>query len=892
MERTEKGAILNTQANPYVGPRTFRKDEGHLFFGRDREAQDLSALIASDQLVLFYAQSGAGKSSLINTRIIPELENKLYEVLPVARVSGNWPEGGKSRNVYSYNLMRSFIRREIQPESLFDLTLTQFLAKLNEDEQGYFYDDTLGMDIRVQTEDFIPWRRALIIDQFEELFSTNPESWKKREDFFNQLSQAMQDDPYMWVVLIMREDYIAALDPYAHLMPGGLRTRYYMERLRREGAIKAVRKPVEAIRPYEPGVAEKLVEDLSKIKIQRPDGSQDLQSGQYVEPVQLQVVCYSLWDHLPSEGTAITEQDLLEVGDVDEALGKYYASRISGVAHAKNVKERLIREWVEKKLIAAGGIRSMVLQETGRKSGGLADDVIQALQSDLVRAENRGGTFWYELTHDRLVGPILADNKKWFDVNLSPVQRQASLWNDQERNESWLLSDQALVEVEEWAKANPDELTELENEFLEASRKQQAQLEERRAMQQRELEIANQLAEEQSRSAQRLRRFIGAVGVLALIAVLGAVAAAVFGVRAQAANAAANNSLNVAQTAQAEAVSQAQAAGTAQAIAEQEKARAEAAANAALAGSLVAQADSLKNTNYPLALLLGIEAYERNPNLLSRSTLFKLLQFTPYEQRFDFGGAIVSVAVSPDGHVIAVASSNEIALFDADLDPITKITEGLGVVQSLAFRQDDAGLLLATGGCVVAGCSESKGLITFWQIADQGATPIHQQPVHSFLVKAVAFSPDGNTLVTGSYDQTVILWDISSLTNPVMLGNPIQAHLSFVNGVAFAPDGGTIISAGDDRKILVWDIARSSEVTLLGSPSQGHNAPISAIAFSPDGTKFASASNDNSVILWDWNANSRALQIHLRLLGHTGFVKSVAFNEDGSILASAGFDNR
>ena len=83
---------MNTQMNPYVGPRTFLKEEGHLFFGRDREARDLSALVASDQLVLFYAQSGAGKSSLINTRLIPELEDKLYEVLPVARVSGNWPE--------------------------------------------------------------------------------------------------------------------------------------------------------------------------------------------------------------------------------------------------------------------------------------------------------------------------------------------------------------------------------------------------------------------------------------------------------------------------------------------------------------------------------------------------------------------------------------------------------------------------------------------------------------------------------------------------------------------------------------------------------------------------------------------------------------------------------
>jgi WD40 repeat protein len=164
--------------------------------------------------------------------------------------------------------------------------------------------------------------------------------------------------------------------------------------------------------------------------------------------------------------------------------------------------------------------------------------------------------------------------------------------------------------------------------------------------------------------------------------------------------------------------------------------------------------------------------------------------------------------------------------------------------------------------------------------------------VHSFLVKTVALSPDGQTLASGSYDQTVILWNISNLASPVMMGNPIQAHLSFVNGVVFAPDGETLISAGDDRKILVWNISRPSEVLLIGSPSQGHDAPISAIAFSPDGTKVASASNDTSVILWNWDAGSHSLKIGLRLMGHTGFVKSVAFNSDGTRLASAGFDNR
>ena len=97
--------------NPYIGPRTFRRDEGHLFFGRDREAADLEALVASEKLVLFYAQSGAGKSSLINARLIPSLEEKEekpFEVLP-ARVSGDALQGVVVENIYIYNLIHSLV---------------------------------------------------------------------------------------------------------------------------------------------------------------------------------------------------------------------------------------------------------------------------------------------------------------------------------------------------------------------------------------------------------------------------------------------------------------------------------------------------------------------------------------------------------------------------------------------------------------------------------------------------------------------------------------------------------------------------------------------------------------------------------------------------------------
>jgi hypothetical protein len=152
--------------NPYVGPRTFQREEGHLFFGREREARDLIALVSTERLVVFYAQSGAGKSSIVNTRLIPALEDQGYEVLPVGRVSGDAAEGVDLDNVYVYNLIRSIEQHDTEPATLASRSLPEFLAHLNFDETGFFYDHSPVEAI--PEEDLLNLgRRALIIDQFE-----------------------------------------------------------------------------------------------------------------------------------------------------------------------------------------------------------------------------------------------------------------------------------------------------------------------------------------------------------------------------------------------------------------------------------------------------------------------------------------------------------------------------------------------------------------------------------------------------------------------------------------------------------------------------------------------------------------------------------------------------
>ncbi len=107
----------------------------------------------------------------------------------------------------------------------------------------------------------------------------------------------MLDDPDLWVVLTLREDYIAAIDPYAPLMTGRMRARFYMERMGVDAALKGRNPQLEELggRPFASGVAEKLVDNLRQVRV---PGLETTIAGPYVEPVQLQVVCYQLWENL------------------------------------------------------------------------------------------------------------------------------------------------------------------------------------------------------------------------------------------------------------------------------------------------------------------------------------------------------------------------------------------------------------------------------------------------------------------------------------------------------------------------------------------------------------------------------------------------------------------
>jgi hypothetical protein len=203
-------------------------------------------------------------------------------------------------------------------------------------------------------------------------------------------------------------------------------------------------------------VAETLVETLQLVRQSWDTGdTAEMVSGQFVEPVQLQVVCYQLWSRLSLQTgwsmstSSITDEDLGAVAGskklaefVNQALREYYEQALRTVLQTPGVgvSEREVREWFSNKLLTPSGTRALVLQGS-QDTGGLPDAVVKLLDAQfLIRAEPRGNSNWYELAHDRLIEPIHESNAAWLAGFLSPWQQQAALWNAQHRPAGMLLS--------------------------------------------------------------------------------------------------------------------------------------------------------------------------------------------------------------------------------------------------------------------------------------------------------------------------------------------------------------------------------------------------------------------------------------------------------------------
>jgi WD40 repeat protein len=160
---------------------------------------------------------------------------------------------------------------------------------------------------------------------------------------------------------------------------------------------------------------------------------------------------------------------------------------------------------------------------------------------------------------------------------------------------------------------------------------------------------------------------------------------------------------------------------------------------------------------------------------------------------------------------------------------------------------------------------------------------------HSYVVSSVAFSPDGSKVLSGSWDNTLKLWDVGTGNVIRTFSVPRWPLSNRVYSVAFSPDGSKVLSGSYGNTLKLWDVGTGDVIHTFS----GHSRYVSSVAFSPDGSKVLSGSYDNTLKLWDVGTGN---VIHTFKHGtHDDSslyaVYSVAFSPDGSKVLSGGYDN-
>jgi WD40 repeat protein/tRNA A-37 threonylcarbamoyl transferase component Bud32 len=229
------------------------------------------------------------------------------------------------------------------------------------------------------------------------------------------------------------------------------------------------------------------------------------------------------------------------------------------------------------------------------------------------------------------------------------------------------------------------------------------------------------------------------------------------------------------------------------------------------------------------------------------------------------------VAFSPDGRRLAVLDGYTVRLYDATTGrkEATSFPSHAVYLSFLAFSPD--GRLLAAGSPLIPALPHPD--VVIWEVhSGKRLRTLSVMPGPFTGIVSLAFSPDSLHLATCGIDAAVKVWSTGEGKEEVRL----RGLRDLVLQVRYSPDGKRLITGSSDQTIRLWDAGTGQEVRQL----MGHTAPVGSLAVHPNGRHLVSAGHDGTVLLWDVEADTEG-----RTLAQPGVVHSLAFHPDNHHLA-------